>query len=248
MKRLKIVALAACMLALSMALCSCNYLDRLKQGRIERVDDSTVRVDGHTYTAVTEDLWKYGGLSGVKVFYMADDEVPLLLIESFGYGAPVTWDDKVISLDGNLYARDDMTAAEIAALKDTKLDRFYWDRDWGTWAPKVADERFCAMVRDIMSGTAHEGMPSESEESGCMGVEFSTSRSFQACDANGYYSWGEYVFSVYANGKVFLMDWNDFVYYAVPDKYIQAVEAFTHETEMTSPLYYETDMTPVPVR
>ena len=243
MKRVKLFALAACLAALSMVLCSCNYLDRIKLDRAEEIDATTIRVGGQTYTQVAPVPYHYTAFEGYSTIWFAEDEVPLLLTRDFGYATTMTWDEKAFVHEGYIYAREDVTEAERTALRNVKLDRFcigyYIYMRPGT--ERLLSDELTAAIKQIMAGPSYEGMPSDSEESGVKGMDYYTSEEFCACDAKVYFIDGEYCFSIYEDGSMFLMDWNAFRFYKVPDKYAALVKAFAekYSSEMPVPTMIE---------
>ena len=217
--RVKLVVCAVLMAVLALGLTSCNYLEKIKHQRAEVQADGSVVFNGHTYTKVRT-MTDTDGI--ISVFderpIFNDGEIPLLLVPEMGTYAEITSDGKLIWSGGWLYTRDDMSADEIAELDNPKLDRFctqvwYWGSQF-----VFLDEPLEAAIEATLAGEPHEGMPSE-DESITGWNDYYVSQEIYRTDAKMHFRSGYFSTSSYDNGRVFVMDWGNYVYYEAPEQY-----------------------------
>lgn len=234
MKRLKLAIVAVLLGVMAMGLCSCNYLDQLKLRRLDvQYEPGTANIvsltgQGHTYTPILQTT-ELGFFNSSQVRYVVTPDVPLLLISDMGSTFPASADGKLVKVGGTIFASDEMTAAEIAAVKAVKLDRYvmlFWDEGmWGmSW--ELLPDDVTAAINATLKGYAHNGMPSESDIPAAGWQTYDTTDTFMACDANQVFSGAEYQFSIYDTGQIFLMDWYEYAFYEVPEEYYPVVKAF----------------------
>ena len=236
MKRMRTLLLAVCMVAMSAMLCSCNYLDELKQSRVTVLEDGSLSAGGHVYTLAGTDPNSWGWTSG-ETLIMAGDDVPLLLGNSFGRHLLVSWDDYVVTLDGLLYARDDMPAAARATLSPVRFDHYALNGDWvftddGSYkyvGPWMIDDALTEAIDAILDGQSIEGMPYDDPSRA--GVAIVYSESFWKTDARAYFFFwdGDFEFQEFDNGELFLIDYYEYRYFEVPERYRLIVDAFIQD-------------------
>ena len=235
MKRVTLWVCAALMGVLAMGLCSCNYLDDLKDRRLElQFEPGTANVTAlvgkdHTYTPILTDT-NLDFFPGLRTYaYVVEGDVPLLLQEEFGLTVPTGADGKLVMLGSALYASDEMTPAEIEAVKQVKLDRYvmqgWWD-ETGQFVWKTLDADITAAIRATLAGYAYNGEPSDSDIPRAGWKEFDTSDSFFAVDEQMVFMGSELQFSIYDTGQIFLMDWREYAFYVVPEQYHAVVMDF----------------------
>lgn len=231
---MKLAVTAVCMVVLALGLCSCNYLDELKQRRLDYVyEPGTYTIvsltgQGHTYTRIVDNT-QLGFFYSSNWVYVTQEDVPLLLVPEFGYSVPASEDGRLVKVGGALYASDEMTVAEIEAVKKVKLDRYVmqvWDEQngWMGWAP--LDDDITAAIQATLKGYAYNGMPSESDIPAAGWKSYDTTDTFIAVDADMVFMGADYQFSIYDTGQIFLMDWYEYAFYVVPEEYHAVVMDF----------------------
>ncbi len=88
------------LLGIILSLCGCSYLDELRATRATIVEDGAIRlVDGTEYYLLPENEYFSPDFTNDATFYAVDDEdVPLLLIDLFGYYGYKTQDGQFLKM------------------------------------------------------------------------------------------------------------------------------------------------------
>ncbi len=223
MKRVKLLVTAALLAALSLTLCSCNWLDTQKANRAEMADGNIV-FNGHTYYPTD-----IKGVSNGTMYYdngwfssgtprLVDADIPLLLTDAYGEVLYATWDNNLLQYNGAWYAIDTLTEAEIAALQNPVLDHYtmYY---WGTSGVRFIDSDLEAAIKAALAG---KGVDEATLDTGL--EYFVSGQVIYPCDEFGYFLGSPLMFRYYESGAMYLYNDGDFLVYEVPEKYRAVVE------------------------
>ncbi len=184
MKRIgKILLATVLVLALCLCLCSCAALDELKESRAELTKDengktvilfrgSVYRSTRYIYNGQTVYLDHFG------TAYLADPDVPALLLPSFGTACSYSKDATIIEANGNKYVRED----QYDVLRDLWEGRGFsrwalidpWDEDRSLIPDEYTD------LLNTLTSLADNGdvsLPAEPD-----GAFYTFSRIFFRCD------------------------------------------------------------------
>lgn len=212
MKAVKVFVTGALMAVLCVALCSCNWLDEKKAQRAV-YDGNSIEYNGHTYANVGVHLPYELFDSYWSRVIVVEDDLPVLLTGMFGMDVSTTWDGKVLRFRGQLFASDEMSEAEVAALSNVKLDRYRLP-NWDGREPSFVSDEFTQALRATLEGDVKEADEIfEADTSALAGSGW-----VYESDALGYFTGRMIDIEWYESGKVYACcDYE--LYYEVPEKY-----------------------------
>ncbi len=240
MKRVKLLVCAVCMVALSISLCSCNYLDDLKDQRVE-IEDGTVTYNGHTYTQI-QMANRSLELQSETYVYVVDPEVPLLLTDWYGDYLGISWDGKLLSYLGNVYASDELTDEEIAEIENTELDHYVSRYDATTSEPILLSGDIAELLDTLLADsdaaidydTVYDELYADVDEDSDFEWSVSESEIIWLTDSNGYFVDEPLWFEEYENGSMYLFCNDDYVFYRLTDEQAEIAKAWILETASIS--------------
>lgn len=129
MKRiLKTTAALALALLLCLTLCSCNYLDDMREARAEMDENGDILFQGKRYCQLDysyeDQLSREALLYFPNAAYLADRDVPDLLLSNFGQTFRCSTDGTVLDYQGRYYVREDYQETLESILKHPQLDTY----------------------------------------------------------------------------------------------------------------------------
>ncbi|MBR6205960.1 MAG: hypothetical protein IKQ73_02165 [Oscillospiraceae bacterium] len=241
MKRIgKILLAAALVLALCASLCSCAALDEMKASRAELrkgADGRDVIVFRDSVYLPTDSLVSSRMPLHVRFYdtaYVADPDVPALLLDSFGIRCPYNRDASLMEYYGDYYVREDRYD-ELRALTQSSGPFSYCTEDW--------DETYALIHPMIPAGygetldtlTALADAGSDILPEVPDGYDYLFSRAFYRCDRDASFLIGEYyLIRVCRDGSVK----ETYIYneyggaVPVPAEYLPAVDRMIEELDL----------------
>ncbi|MBQ4116175.1 MAG: hypothetical protein IJD37_02230 [Clostridia bacterium] len=127
MKKIIKKFLLVCIVALALtALCSCDLIDELKEQRIDYIDveNQVLEFNGKQYKVLSNTYERNIAFDESKHCYVAEKEIPLLLIQDFGRSAYYAADKDLIRMGDTYYCTLDKYEHYADILKNGKLDRY----------------------------------------------------------------------------------------------------------------------------
>lgn len=125
MKKIIKKLLLVCIVALALtALCSCSLIDELKEQRIDYIDveNQVLEYNGKQYKVLSNTYERNIAFDESKHCYVAEKEIPLLLIQDFGVSAYYAEDKDLIRMGDTYYCTLDKYEHYADILKNGKLD------------------------------------------------------------------------------------------------------------------------------
>ncbi len=249
MKRIgKILLAAALVLALCLSLCSCAALDELKASRAELrkgADGKDVIVFRDSVylpaaSLVSSRTPLYVSFTGTA--YLADPDVPALLLDTFGTDCPYNGDASLMEYGGDFYVREDRYD-ELRALTQGGGPFSYCTED--------RDETY-ALIHPVIPagyGKALDALTALADAGDDMlpeipdGYDYVFSRAFFRCDRDASFLIGEYyLIRVCRDGSLSGPVQETYIYneYAgaapVPAEYLPAVDRMIEELGLFEPM------------
>lgn len=127
MKKIIKKLLLVCIVSLALtALCSCSLIDELKEQRIDYIDveNQVLEYKGKQYKVLSNTYERNIAFDESKHCYVAEKEIPLLLIQDFGISAYYAKDKDLIRMGDTYYCTLDKYEHYADILKNGNLDRY----------------------------------------------------------------------------------------------------------------------------
>ena len=250
MKRIgKILLAAVLVLALCLCLCSCSALDEVKASRAEwrgtengekaiKFQDSIYRSTGSLLKGETQMHVEYSGTA-----YLADPDVPALLLSTFGTSCPYNEDASLLNCLGTYYVREDKFD-DLRTLLEGGPGRYcFTDRnnEEYTMIYPLISAGYTDLL-DTLTALADTGidfLPEAPEN-----ADYAFSRAFFHCDEDASFRFGEYYFvrlSEDGSGKdpvkeTYLYNGDSGYASLVPEEYLPAVDRLIDDLDLFDPV------------
>ena len=245
MKRIgKILLASVLVLALCLCLCSCAALDEMKTLRAEvrgsETSEKTIffrdniyRSAGLSYSGQISQFVNFSGTA-----YVADPDVPLLLLSKMGISCPFNKDASVFIYNGDYYIREDRYD-DLRALLDGSGPHAYCteerDETYTLTYPLLPDEYM--ELLDTLTALADSGtfLPEDSGD-----LIYAFSRRFFRCNEDVTFMTSSYAFiRLTEDGSGDRPSENTYLYnyesdraVKIPEEYLPAVDQMIEATQM----------------
>ncbi len=248
MKRIgKSLLAAVLVLSLTFCLCSCAALDEVKASRAElrtEAGEEVILFRGSFYRPV--DLTPADQLSLHVDFYdtayVADPDVPALLLSKFGTSSPCNKDATVLYYNGEYYLREDRYD-DLCALLKGGLSRYcVTDRDEEfTQIYPLIPAEYTELLDTLtaLTDTSSHFLPDVPEDG-----DYAFSRTFFRCDKDVSFRMAEYNFvrlSKDGSGsepvkETYLINEDNGFSVQIPEEYLPAVDRMIDSLDLFDPL------------
>ncbi|MBE6718601.1 MAG: hypothetical protein E7574_05050 [Ruminococcaceae bacterium] len=157
MKNIKKIILVTFLIILSLFLCSCDKLDELKEMRIP-ITENGLELNGKVYRHLVYcDQKKDRRISGrsSENCIVVDEEVPILLIEMYGWNGSYNKELDIITFDGSYYCSEENYDEYYKTYIYGELDHYKIDHtDYYTQERtyKVLGSDLCAVIEATARG------------------------------------------------------------------------------------------------
>ena len=251
MKRIgKILLAAALVLALCLSLCSCAALDELKASRAELRRGA----DGKDVIVFRDSVYLPAAslvssrtplhMSFTGTAYLADPDVPALLLDSFGTDCPYNSDASLMEYHGDCYVREDKYDELLALTQDIGPFSYCMeDRDetYMLIHPVIPSEYGKTLdVLTALADASDDILPEVPD-----GYDYVFSRAFFRCDKDASFLIGEYyLIRACRDGSLNGPVQETYIYseYAgavpVPPEYLTAVDRMIEELGLFDPMVW----------
>ncbi len=201
MKRvLKIIALALVIAMLSVSLCSCDEIDKMRTQHAAWIEpDESFTLGGETYRRVTNIT--YFDLTATERAYLTDSDVPLLLMKDYGKAFNINHEHGTAMYNRRIYAAErvyDYASSTLSgdskALSSYGITRMV-NGEWQFFpVSELLAKSLGDMVEDIKGyKLTYEKSFSESD--------LKRSIDFNPCDTKGMFKTDDHVLTVYYSGS-----------------------------------------------